>query len=164
MLEQERRRRQLIADEEARVAREKQAEADRLAREARGKQEAADRARKAETKEVKQEAATETAAAAGDAKVEAAIATGKAEAAHVDTLAKPADIMRSRGDDGTMTTMATEPYAVVENEALLDKEKLWAFIPLAAKEQAFRAWAKNTGYTATMNGGKCGRRPKSVVK
>ena len=39
---------------------------------------------------------------------------------------------------------------MVENQALLDKEKLWAFIPLAAKEQAFRAWAKNTGYTATI--------------
>lgn len=164
MLEQERRRRQLIADEEARVAREKQAEADRLAREAREKQEAADRARKAETKEVKQEAATETAAAASTAKVEANIAEGKAESAHVDTLAKPADIMRTRGDDGTMTTMATEPYAVVEDRTKLDFTALKPHFSLDAVEKAYRSWAKSNDYSVQMDGGKCGRRPKSVVK
>ncbi len=135
-----------------------------MAREAREKQEEADRARKPAIIEQKQEAAAEVSTEASTAKVQAAITTGKAEAAHVDTLKKPADIMRTRGDDGTMTTMATEPYAVVEDEALLDKEKLWAFIPLAAKEQAFRAWAKNTGYTQQMVGGKCGRKPKSQVR
>lgn len=164
MLEREKAERRRIADEEARVAREKQIEAARLAKEAADRQAEADRARKPAIIEQKQEVAQETAAAASEAKVDAAISAGKAEAAHVDTLAKPADIMRQRGDDGTMTTMATEAYAVVEDEALLDKNMLWPFIPLAAKEQAFRAWAKNTGYTQQMAGGKCGRRPKSVVK
>ena len=164
LLERERERLRLVAAEEARKAKEAQDAADKLVREAREKQEAADRARKAEIKEEKQEAAIETAVAASGAQAQAAVAAGKAEAAHVDTLSKPADLMRNRGDDGTMTTMGTEPYAVVEDAALLDKEALWPFVPLAAKEQAFRAWAKNHGYTRQMAGGKCGRKPKSQVR
>lgn len=164
LLEAERERRRKIAEEEAEKARKAQAEADRLAREARERQAEADRARKPQTVEQKQGVAAEVAAAASEAKVEAAIGAGKAEAAHVDTLAKPADIMRQRGADGTLSTMATEPYAVVEDEAQLDKEALWPFVPLAAKEQAFRAWAKNNGYTKQMPGGKCGRKPKSQVR
>jgi hypothetical protein len=164
LLEAERERRRKVAEEEAEKARKGQAEADRLAREARERQAEADRARKPQTVEQKQGVAAEVAAAASEAKVEAAISASKAEAAHVDTLAKPADIMRSRGADGTLSTMATEPYAVVEDEALLDKEALWPFVPLDAKEQAFRAWAKTNGYSKQMAGGKCGRKPKSLVK
>jgi hypothetical protein len=164
LLEAERERRRKIAEEEARKAKAAQDEADRLARDAEEKRLEAERARKPEKIEQKEQAAEKVEAAASGAKVEAAIATGRAEEAHIDTLAKPADIMRSRGTDGTLSTMATEPYAVVEDEAQLDKNVLWPFITLAAKEQAFRAWAKNTGYTQQMAGGKCGRKPKSQVR
>lgn len=164
VLEAERERRRQIAAEEARKAQEAQAEADRLAREAEQRRLEAERARKPEIVEQKQEVAKTIAVAAGEARVEAAIVAGKAEAAHIDTLAKPADIMRQRGADGTLSTMKTEPFAVVEDESQLDKERLWPFIPLAAKEQAFRAWAKNTGYTQQMDGGRCGKKPKSEVR
>ena len=53
--------------------------------------------------------------------------------------------------------MTTESYAVIEDEALLDKEKLWPFISLDAKEKAFRAWAKTTGHNVQMLGAKVGR-------
>jgi hypothetical protein len=164
VLEQERQRRAAIAAEEARVAKAAQEEAARLAKEAADRQAEADRARKPAIIETKQEVAKETAVAAGTAKVEAAIATGKAEAAHVDTLAKAADIMRTRGDDGTMTTMATEPYAVVEDRTKLDFIALKPHFSLDAIEKAYRAWAKSNDYSVQMEGGKCGRRPKSVVK
>ena len=45
-------------------------------------------------------------------------AAAPAAASKKSAPAKPADIMRTRGADGTMSTMGTEPYAVVENAAL----------------------------------------------
>ena len=164
LLNAEMERRRAAAAEEARKAKAAQDEADRIAAEAEQKRLEAERARKPEIIEKKEEVAQQVETAASAAKVEATIATGRAEEAHIDTLAKPADVMRSRGADGTLSTMATEPYAVVEDAALLDKNALWPFIPLAAKEQAFRAWAKNHGYTQQMAGGKCGRKPKSQVR
>jgi hypothetical protein len=164
VLEQERERLRKIAAEAARKAQEEQDAADKLAREARLRQEEADRARKPEIVEQKQEKAAEVATEASTAKVGAAIAAGQAEAAHVDTLKKPADIMRTRGDDGTMTTMATEPYAVVEDRTKLDFIALKPHFSLDAIEKAYRAWAKSNDYSVQMEGGKCGRKPKSVVK
>ncbi len=164
LLNAEMERRRVAAAEEARKAKAAQDEADRVAAEAEQRRLEAERARKPEIIEKKEEVAQQTETAASAAKVEATIATGRAEEAHIDTLAKPADVMRSRGADGTLSTMATEPYAVVQDAALLDKNALWPFIPLAAKEQAFRAWAKNNGYSVQMAGGKCGRKPKSQVR
>lgn len=157
-------RRRLAAQEEARVAQaaaEAAAKAEREAEEARL---LADRARKPEIAEKKEEVAAQKETVASDAKVDAALAGGRAQEAHIATLAKPADIMRNRGSDGTLSTMATEPFAVVENEALLDRDKLWPHIPLPAKEQAYRTWAKTTNYTQQMPGGTCGKKPKSTVR
>jgi hypothetical protein len=153
-----------IAQEAERVAREAQEKAYREAREAEEKRLAAERARKPEIVEQKAAVANAAEVAASSAAAAAAIAANQAEAAHVDTLRKASDIMRDRGGDGTLTTMATEPYAEIEDESKLDRNALWPFINLDAKERALRAWSKNTGYTKQMDGAKIGKRPKSVVR
>jgi colicin import membrane protein len=162
LAEQERRRKE--AAEAARIAREKQEAEARAAREAEERRLAAERARLPETRETKQEAAAAAEEVASAARIEAAVATDQAEAAYVDTLARPADIMRNRGADGTLTTMAREFYAEIEDAAKLDKNALWPFISLDAKEKALRQWAKNTGHRQQMPGAKIGDRPKSVVR
>jgi hypothetical protein len=162
LAEQERRRKE--AAEAARIAREKQEAEAKAAREAEERRLAAERARLPETRETKQEAAAAAEEVASAARIEAAVATDQAEAAYVDTLARPADIMRNRGADGTLTTMAREFYAEVEDAAKLDKDALWPFISLDAKEKALRQWAKNTGHRQQMAGAKIGDRPKSVVR
>ncbi|MHB8272016.1 hypothetical protein [Bradyrhizobium sp.] len=162
LAEQERRRKE--AAELARIEREKQEAAAKAAREAEERRLAAERARLPETRETKQEAAAVAAGAASEAKIDASLATDAAEAAYVETLARPADIMRQRGADGTLSTMAREFYAEVEDTNKLDKEALWPFISLDAKEKALRAWAKNTGHRQQMAGAAIGDRPKSVVR
>lgn len=154
------------ADEAARIAREAQEKAAREAAEAEAARLAAERARAPAKVEEKTAVASVKKQVAAVAAVEATIAAGHAEAATIATYAKPADLMRTRGDDGTLSSMATEPYAVLlpGGENLLDKDKLWPFIPLAAKEQALRGWAKNVGYTQQMPGASVGRKPKSVVR
>ena len=125
---------------------------------------AAERARKPETTVAKSAMADLAESAASGSKIEADLALGKAEEAHIATLAKPADLVRTRVDEGPTVTMATEPYAIIEDESLLDRDRLWAFISLDAKEKALRAWAKTTGYNHPMAGAKIGRRPRSVVR
>ena len=155
--EQERRRveeeRQRRAAEEARRVEEaarRKAEDDRLA---------AERARKPETIEQKGTVATESEQVASTASIEADIAADKAQQAHIDTLAKPADIVRTRVEEGPTVTMQREAFAIV-----VDAAKLWPFVALAEKEKALRAWAKNTGYGTQMPGAEVGYRPKTVVR
>ena len=162
LAEQERRRKEAAeAERKAREAREAEAKA---AREAEERRLAAERARLPETRETKQEAAAVAEETASAAKIEAAVAGDQAEAAYIDTLARPADIMRNRGADGTLTTMAREFYAEIEDANALDISALWPFISLDAKEKALRQWAKNTGHRQQMRGARIGDRPKSVVR
>lgn len=163
-LHEELERRRVEAAEAARIAREAAAKAAREAAEAEQARLAAERARKPETVEAKHAVALQAEQAAASARVEADLAIGRAQETHIDTLAKPADLMRNRGADGTLSTMATEPFAEVTDPDALDKDKLWPFIPLAAKEQALQAWAKNTGHTQMMVGASIGKRPKSQVR
>lgn len=163
-LAEERARREREAAEQARLAREAQEKADREARQAEEARLAAERARKPETIAVKGEAARGQEAAADAAKVEATVSTARAEEAHIATLAKPADIMRSRGADGTLSTMGQEKYAEVVDRTKLDMEALWPFLPLKAIEQALTAWAKVHDYRKTMDGAEVGRRNRSVVR
>lgn len=160
--EQERRRRE--AEEAQRKAREaaaRQAELDRQAEEAR---QAAERARKPETTAAKTEIAREVEQQASAATVDATVLAAKAEDAYVDTLAKPADIMRTRGDDGTLSTVGREGYAEIIDQSKLDKEALWPFISLDAKEKALRAYAKAQGHRVEMTGASIGFRNKSIVR
>ena len=124
----------------------------------------AERARKAEHIETKTEAADQQEVVASVAAAEAVAASDRAQAAHIATLAKAPDIMRSRGDDGTLSTMQTEPYALLIDRTKLDFAKLAPFFTVAEVEKAVRGWAKNTGYTVQMDGAEIGRRAKSVVR
>lgn len=160
--EQEKRRREWEAAEKIRIAAEnKRIEEERIAEAARL---AAERARKPETTAAKTEIADQAEVQAGSARVEETVAAAQAEAAYIPTLSRPADIMRTRTAGGTLSTMATEPYAEIVKVGELDAVKLWAFVPFAEKEKALRAWAKSTGHAEQMAGAKIGRRPKSTVR
>lgn len=160
--EQERRRRAAEeAQRQARAAAERQAELDRQAEAAR---QAAERARKPETTAAKTEVAREVEQQASAATVDASVLAAKAEDAYVDTLVKPADIMRARTDDGVLSTVAREGYAEIVDATKLDKEALWPFISLDAKEKALRQWAKAQGHRTEMPGASVGFRNKSVVR
>lgn len=163
LLEEQARRREeaLAAEREATRLRAVEAERARLAEEARL---AAERARKPETAAAKEGIAAAAETLATEAGIDASLATNRAEAAYVDTLARPADIMRTRTSAGSLSTMATEKYAEIEDATLLDKGALWPYISFAEKEKALRAWAKGTGHNQQMTGAKIGDRPKSVVR
>lgn len=160
--EQERLRK--IAVEAARVAAIQEAKRVRLAQQAETARLAAERARKPETTAAKVEAAEHAEAAASSAAIESEIAGRQAEDTYVDTLRRPADIMRTRTGTGTLSTVAREFYAEIEDVMKLDPAALWPYIALAEKEKALRAWAKATGYKTPMAGAKIGDRPKSVVR
>ncbi len=160
--EQERRRKE--AEERAaveRAAREEQLRKEREAEEARL---AAARARKPENIETKRAVAEQAAADASAAGINAQLAAEAAQGAHVDTLSKPADLVRTRTEQGPLVTMAQEAYAEIEDDSLLDKETLWPFIALEAKEKALRAWARTTGHMKGMDGASIGKRSRSVVR
>lgn len=163
-LAEEQERRRLAAAEAARVereAREKREREERAAEEARL---AAERARKPETKAAKEEVAQVAEEHASAARVEETVAAQQAQAAAIDTYRKPADIMRTRGDDGTLSTMGTEKYAEITDRTLLDLAKLGPYIPLDGLQKALNAWAKATDYREEMPGAAVGRRNKSLVK
>jgi hypothetical protein len=164
VLAEENERRRKHAEEAARIeaARLKaQQEAERLAEEARLK---AERARTEATTAAKRKEAEEAERLAAEARVNATVATAKAEETHVATLSRPADIMRTRTDTGTLSTMQQETYAEIENPGLLDMAKLWGFVPFEAKQKALNAWARSTDWREPMAGAKVGRRPKSTVR
>lgn len=163
-LAEEAERRRVAAEEEARIAREAKAEADRAAAAAEAARLAADRARKPETIAEKEAVAEAAEQQASSAKIDAEIAVDRAQAAHVATLAKPADMARTRVDGGPVVTMARENYAIITDAAALDKETLWPFITLDAKEKALRAWAKTTGYAQPMAGAAVGSKPRTAVR
>lgn len=153
--------------EAAEAARIAKAAADKAAAEAAAAEEArlaAERARKPETIAEKTTAAVVQERAADQAKVEATVTFAQAQEAHIATLAKPADIMRTRGEDGTLSTMGTEKYADILDRTLLDKEKLWPYIKAEALASALTQWAKLTDYNQAMEGASVGRRNKSVVR
>jgi len=160
--EQEKRRRE--AEEAARIARAKAAAEEEARRKAEEARLAAERARKPDTAAAKAEAARQAEEAASAASVDRLVAQDVADAARIETYSRPAEIMRQRGDDGILTTMARENYAEVLDEALLDKAALWPFISIDAKEKALRAWARNTGFRQQMAGAAIGDRPKSRVR
>lgn len=95
--------------------------------------------------------------------VDAKVTETAAEEARIATMARPADIMRTRSSFGTLSTMGEEKYADVVDAEKLDKDKLWPFISLGEKQKALRAWAATTGHTAQMPGASVGKRPKSKV-
>lgn len=160
--EEAKRRRE--AEEQARIAREKAAEEARAAEAAEVARQAAERARapaKVEEKAAIAELAEERAAIAS---AEATIAAQQAQEAHIATLAKPAEMARTRGDDGVLLTLAKESYAIMVDRSKLDMAKLAPFLTDAEVEKALRGWAKNTGYAVPMDGAEIGRKNKGVTR
>lgn len=164
MLAEENERRRREAEEARQIL--YMAELERLRKEqaAEDARQAAERARKPETAAIKELAAQQAEQAASAARIEETVATSKAEETHVATLARPADIMRTRTDTGTLSTMQQATYAEIDKAELLDKEKLWMFISFEAKQKALNAWARSTDWREPMPGAKVGRRPKSTVR
>jgi len=159
--EEERRRRE--AAEAARIARETQEKAAREAREAEEARLAAERARKPENVAARTEEARRAEERASQATVEAAVAAEAASGAHIATLAKPAEMARTRGD-GVLLTQARQPFAIVTDRSKLDKEKLWPFLTDAEIEKALRGWAKTTGHNQQMDGAEIGHQRKGVTR
>lgn len=164
LIAEERERRRLAEAEAARVAAaaarklaEEQAEAERLRL-------AAERARTDETRQAKAALAAEAEQKASAAAVEATLAAETAEVARVDTYVKPADIVRHRGSEGTLSTGGTEKYAEITDRDALDMNKLRPFIDFASLEKALRAWARTTDFNVPMAGAAIGKRNKSRVR
>ena len=176
---QERRRRE--AEEAARIAQERMMAEAKAAREAAAAAQAAEEARlkaeRARTEESRaaraQEAqeAAKAAQAAADAlsatRVETVVTVAKAEETHIGTLATPADIMRQRGDDGTLSGMGTEKFAEVTDRNKIDLEKLRSYLTNDMLEKALRGYANSQAYSndpsVQIAGAKFGKRAKSRV-
>jgi hypothetical protein len=163
--EQERRRRE--AAEAARVAREAEEVRLKAEREAEERRLAAERARKPETQAAKTEVAQQALQQASEARIEATVAETKAEDAYIDTLARPADIMRTRGDDGTLSTMGTEKFAEITDRNKIDLEKLRPYFTPDMLEKALRSYANSVAYSndssVQIAGARFGKKPKSKV-
>jgi hypothetical protein len=155
----------------------RKAEADKLAREAAARAEeeararkaeedarlAAERARKPENVAARTAEADQAAAEAAKATAEAEVASAKAQEAHIATLAKPAEMARTRGE-GVLLTQAREPYAIVIDRALLDWTKIAPFFTDAEVEKALRGWARVTNHAQAMPGAAVGFRRKGVTR
>lgn len=162
ILAAERERLRQIHEEQERQAREAREKAEREAETARQAELAAARARKPESVAARQEDAAAAAAREAAAIADARKAEDAAYDARIASMAKPADLTRTRFETGVMSTMGQEGYAEIEDATKLDKEKLWPFISIDAKEKALRAWARNTGHMEQMPGALVGKRNKTI--
>lgn len=136
---------QLAAERAARLA--EQREAERVAEEARQK---AERARKAEIKEA--------------AQVQASLTERRAEEAREAALATPAGMVRERFADGPLVTMKTVKVVKIVDIKSIPLEELRPYLRPSAIEDAVKAWAKATEYSAEMKGVWCGETEESVVR
>ena len=168
LLAEEQERRRLAAEQAARELREKLAAEAKAREEAEAARLAAERARLAETRQAKGEVAEQAEVKASVATVESKLAEQRAEETHVQTFARPADIMRQRSDDGVLSTMGTEKFADIIDLQALDVAALRPFIKLEHLEQALRGLAASRGYSnderMQIAGAKFGTRAKSVVR
>lgn len=164
LIEQERQRRLAAEAEARRVAEAARREAEEAARIQR---EADARAARARTEATRLQREQEAQQRREHAAATAALATtlaDTAQAARVETVAPVHAVVRNRGNDGTLSTVRVVPYAIVEDRTLLDKDRLWPFLKMAAIEQALAAWAKTTDYNIQMPGASIGRRNESTVR
>lgn len=168
LLAQEQERRRLEALRLQREADERRRKEQEAAAAAEAARLAAERARKPETQAAKEAVADQAEVVASVATVETKLADQRAEVAYVDTLARPADIMRQRGDDGVLMTMGTVRFAEITDRSKLDLTKLAPFIAIDALEKALRSYAASNGYSADptvqIAGAVFGTRAKSVVR
>lgn len=167
-LAEEQERRRLEAERAARELREKLAAEQKARDEAEAKRLAAERARLPETKGAKGAAADQAEVVASVATVEAKLAEQRAEEAYVNTLARPAEIMRQRSDDGILSTMGTEKYSEVTDRTKIDLEKLRPYFKIEDLERALRGYAASVDYSSDermqIAGAVFGKRAKSQVR
>ena len=168
ILAEEQERRRLAAQEAARIEAARVEAARKLAAEAEEARLLAERARAPAQIEAKQEAAVAAETAASGAKVEAIVAAEAAEAAYVETLSRPADIMRQRSDDGILSTMGTEKFCEITDRKKIDLNVIGAYFAIADIEKAARRYAESVGYSddasVQIAGVSFGKRAKSVVR
>lgn len=169
--------------EAARRAAEEAAAAERRRLEAaeRERREAEDRAARARTEETRRQRETEAkdaqvrevaaAAAAKAAEVTVAKATEQSQDARIATLARPAEVVRTRGQTAesgdVLLTKATEKIAqLVDRGALTDEAKLilFEFLTDAEVDKAVRAYANSTGHRGKMAGCLIEIRKKGVTR
>lgn len=152
-----------IAEEERRRRLEEQeqlrkiaaaAEAARLAEETKASEvaEAADRARKPEKVEALQETAHQHKVNAEVARVSEDAARTAHSEAKVAAAAKPADLVRTRSDGGTLATMRQVGFCEIVDASQLDKEKLWPFLKQEHILMALKTWAKTMSHKHQMTG------------
>jgi hypothetical protein len=137
------------------------AEQERLAREA---TEAAARARKAENIAAHNEEAADHAELAAAAARAAALALNEAAAAELAAKQKPAELTRSRFEEGTLVTMKQVGYVEIVDAALLDLAALRPFIKEEHLLQALRAWAKINSHKKPMAGAIVEMRDEAVIR
>ncbi len=159
--EQARRAEELRQQQEReRKAREAEAAALLAAQEAEA---AAARARKPENVEAHLDRAEESKADAALHQVEALVAGDRVYDAKTATHAKPADVARTRTDEG-MATMGTVGYAEIVDASKLDMAKLWPLIKDEHKAMALRTWAKLTDYKVQMEGADIGKKNRTGLR
>ena len=165
IIEAERRRKE--AEELARAARQRAEEEARLRRQEEEARAVAERARKPENAAVRHAEADQIAAQASEATVEAQVAQEKATEAHVATLAKPAELSRTRGgadSGGVLLTEARQPYAILVDRTKIDMVKLRPYFNDAEIEKALRGWAKAHNHAVQMDGAEIGFRMKGQTR
>lgn len=174
-LEAESRERARIAREAELKAQAERDAAEKLRREEEEKRAAAERARKPENVETKTAEADQIGAfadakeqAATVATIEADQAREAAQDARIATLAKPADLVRTRGvtQDGAGVTLtkSKEKYAIVVDRDLLDYARLSSFFTDDAVQTALNKFARATNYRVEMTGAEIGERTKGIVR
>jgi hypothetical protein len=163
-LAEERERRRLEAEETARQEREARENAQRTAVAAEEARQVAERARKPEHIETKSAAASAAEAAASAAVVQAQLASDQAQDAHIDTLRKPAEIVRSRFDEGRLVTMKQVGYAEIVDKMKLDPVALWPFVKEEHALMALKAWAKTNSFKRPMDGALVEMRDDTVIR
>jgi hypothetical protein len=166
----DRRRAQEEAERRARAQEEARRAAEAARREAEARK-AADEAREREARSRKPEKAAAAAAAAEQAAAlaaaEAAAAAERAEAARIATLARPADMVRTRGDNGVLLTQAREGFAILVDRMQITADGLARLLPYisdAELEKAARGYGRTTGYSQPLSGFEVGMRAKGVVR
>lgn len=160
----ERAKRQREAEEAARAAR---IAADKAAAEAKAAAEleaAAARARKPENIEKLEQAADQKRGNAAMAAVDKMIADSEAENAALATMARSADLARTRHETGHLSTAKQVPHVEIVDDAMLDTKALWPFIRADVKLAALKAWAKTYNHEKQMPGALIEMRDAAVYR
>lgn len=159
------RRARAAAEAAARAAEEAlRKEREEAARKAQEAQAAAERARKAENIAAHEKRALEEKAKAAEAEAERMRAAQVADDARIDTLAKSADMVRTRLEGGPMVTMRQVPVVVIEDVSKLNKDLLWAHLKEEHILMALKAWAKTTSHKRQMDGATIKMVDEAVVR